>query len=208
MRKINRVIHRKKQVIFLGFAKLHKKIGGHFGIPVWSCNNFFVHFKTSDCAVDRVYQIHAVDKPNLAQGWEKAYNEVGEYVCVDPELALGHGKIFDHSRFHTPHGDLMCGSTFSYMFADAIAEGVDLIELKGVRLAQKDEYYCQLPSTLHNIDVARANGVVVIAEYEQIWRNKFEKSIKNKEIEVYLDYGVHNKKTLVQFTDIGVYKTL
>lgn len=188
-----------KSVCFIGLSGNANSKTFTIDSELWALNYYYRTMPALKYSVNRAYNIHRFNTlPADVNTYAEYYVACSQYVGA---------CSFDMDRFCTVHGWLWMGSTFSYMFADAIAEGYSEIVLTGVALSKGSEYYAQIPAMLNNIDIARKHGIEVRVENndgfdrEILWRKQFELYIQNKVVVANTQYGLHTEGQSVVFTD-------
>ncbi|OGV36982.1 MAG: hypothetical protein A2020_16405 [Lentisphaerae bacterium GWF2_45_14] len=159
----------KKSVIFLGFGTSGRNVSLK-SFPVWTASDWYTFLPAVKPA--RIYQIH--DRiPAPANGRYVGLKEKCELsdalIVTTRDLGFSKQHIFDIEETAAKWGYKFFVSSYSYMFADAIREGVEKIYMVGIDLISA-EYRTQVPGTLYNIDIARAHGIEVVCPKEADWR--------------------------------------
>ena len=162
-----------RKVLFVGFGEKYSgpTLCARTG-EVWTLNDWYSFHP--DMQPVRIYNPHDWrTKPESGRAvgdWRSRYEESGaEIVSVFP-LGLPRERRFDLLCGVRQFGKSFFRSTLAYMFAEAIWEGVEEVELYGIKLDTAGEYSYQVPSVLRNIEAARNAGIKVIAPYEFMWR--------------------------------------
>lgn len=167
-----------REVVFLGLhpeAEVNSLVES--SAEVWTLNDWFVRFPALTNPA-RVYQIHEGFKAGaptgrMPHGWRDRYEWSKALVVTIEDLCLTRQRVVDRAYLRERFGGPgFFGSTFSYMFADAIMERVESVRMVGVRLSRNSEYRTQVPVTLHNLSVARENGIYVECPYEGDWLSR------------------------------------
>jgi hypothetical protein len=121
----------------------------------------------------RVYNIHEKFEENLkdytrySHDWKQKYNDSGaEIVTFDHINGLKNQRIFDFKQGVSEFGKAFFGGGFSYMFADAVWEGVKEIDIVGMDLLGA-EYTYQALYLKRNLEVVRARGIEVYLPNEE-----------------------------------------
>lgn len=164
-----------REVVFLGFWVRGVKPEDIEGKEVWTLNDWY-QFYPYLLNPSRVYQIHEgwngkhVTENNRFFGdWRTRYEQSKAEIVTLSDLSFSKERRLNKTYLAEVFGAGFFGSTFSYMFADAIMECVDRIVMKGIRLIGPGEYERQVPTTLLNINATRSRGIEVVCEYEKKW---------------------------------------
>ncbi len=182
-----------RKVTFLGFW-IHDTIGLDLkGREIWTLNDWYA-FYPQILRPARVYQMHegftGPSPDDTLSGrfpgnWRDRYEWSGSEIVTLSDMGFSKQRIMDKAGLVREFGEGFFGSTFSYMFADAIREKVDAVEMVGARLKKHCEHEVQIPVTLYNIEAARAAGIEVVARHESTWRREGGKPGKSPKM-----YGV------------------
>ncbi|OGV45851.1 MAG: hypothetical protein A2017_18295 [Lentisphaerae bacterium GWF2_44_16] len=193
----------KRVVTFLGFFTgdkwYHDKLTeSFFPGEVWTLTDpwyFYPKLKPT-----RIYQIHEdYDGTNPAApyrtwpDWKGRYNSYGCEIVTRREFpGLNNQRVLDMKKLVYLFSIPFFGSSFAYMFADAMLEKVTEIHMYGIRLATNGEYQNQLPSMILNLEAAKVQGIKIVCPFENEWfreRDKFDWALL-KEVKVL--YGDEN----------------
>lgn len=167
------------EVVFLGFWQRGVDAESLEGKRVWTLNDYYQTY--TFLMPERIYQVHDYFDGKAHDGrfqgdWRSIYEASGAQIVTTTPMGFKRERAFNIDEMVKRFGAGFFGSTFSYMFADAICEGVKLIDLQGIRLKQCSEYEAQVPCMLHNIETARELGIKVLSKYEEDWRRKGAKA--------------------------------
>lgn len=165
-----------KKITILGLN--HKGVGPSTvrGREVWTLGDFYRPFPW--LKPGRVYQIHTDfdgkhEDPTRYLNWRDEYEKSGAEIIVTTPLGFSRERIFDIPRALAEFNNTIFACTTGYMFAEAIWEGVQNIELQGFGLTLGSEYYWQAPVMLCAIEIARSRGIEVSCLQEEKWRAGF-----------------------------------
>jgi len=167
----------EKTVVFLGLVPRHiprSKIEKP-GSEIWTLNDWYL-FHPWLKTPGRIYQIHSEvrETANRAVKWwdnNEAAAARGSKIVTLRDWRFSNQQIRDQERLDAVFGKwFFAFGTFGWMFADAIAENVDRVELHGWELGMGGEYERQRPGMLMCVDAARAAGVDVFCVMEEEWR--------------------------------------
>ncbi len=165
------------KVAFLGLAKTHSPNNIRNSDELWTLNDFYRVYPQYK-SPQRVYQIHGNFDPTALPGryenWRAEYAKSQSEIVTINDMGFCNQRIFDKERAVSDFGKEFFVSTMSYMFADAIWQGVTEIFLEGINLIA-GEFLKQVPGTIRNIEAARDHGIIVHAPKEDEWRTKLQK---------------------------------
>ena len=143
---------------------------------VWTLNDWYTFYDLKPHKVfnpcKASFNGHPTDSRRFID-WKEKYNESGaEIVTIDMIDGIDNCRQFDWDRGVKEFGEDFFTSTMSYMFAQAIWDDYEQINIYGVRLEGKGEYLHQLPGVMDAINKCTARGIKVNCEYmnEWIWR--------------------------------------
>jgi hypothetical protein len=144
------------------------------GQRVWTINDWY-RFYPWLRGHERVYNVHEVpnehpDGSGRFERWRWFYEASGAEIVTVDDHGFKRQRIIDSDGLLKEFGAFFFGSSLGFMFAEAIREGVKVIEMEGIQLRAGQEYAYQIPSVLHNIDVARGLGIDVRTPHEPRWR--------------------------------------
>lgn len=192
-----------RSIVILGFAHRdqNQKVYDGFKAPVevWTLNDWW-HFHPNLEHPHRVYQIHdnwdgrnSVQPWRDSPDWRERYDKSGAECVLSTPEGVQRERIFDLEKAKTEFGEGFLGSTISFMLADAIWEGVERIEMVGVKMLSDSEHRGQVPNLLWNIETARVRGINVDCPYENFWKEKFKRAhVRWEDFKVVdLTYGKH-----------------
>ena len=161
---------------------------------VWACNDWYASYPK--VRPERVYQIHTQEKEWRLPGgryeiWKKRCEKIKAQIVVRTDTGVKNQRFFDSTNAHIEMGKEFFGGTFSFMFYDAIKEGIAKIILKGFLLLQHGEYEWQTPAILMNIKIAREHGIDVQWIWENDRKSQLVSAVKifGAAREVKMDYG-------------------
>jgi hypothetical protein len=195
-----------KQVLFLGLGASHSgwpQFKRHKG-EVWTLNDWYA-FKGPYQACpnpDRVYNIHAdflkKEKQIIERGkdkgrwkdWRKQYEKSGAEIVTGAKLGVVNERRFKKTAAKKILKDpLMWCATWSYMFADAIMEGYDVIRMERISLFSEGEYRRQAYGTFLCIEEARRRGIRVVWPWESTMRKNMDGPDWAGQLDVNKHYG-------------------
>jgi hypothetical protein len=162
-------------VAFLGLAGRQSNHTLRLVDSVWTLNDWYrVYPQVNNPG--RVYQIHGNfnGAPTLEgryENWREEYENSAADIVSMCSLGFDKERIFQTERGLRDFGLNFFVSSLSYMFADAIWEGVSGIYIEGVHLIA-GEFLSQVPGTLRNIETAREHGIEVHCNLEEEWKKK------------------------------------
>jgi hypothetical protein len=160
-----------KSVVLLGLGREEACIPT--AAEIWTMNDWYVSWPRVP-KVARIYNIHATpgthaDNPRRFPGdWRQRYADSGAELVLFRSVGLPRERLFDMAAGEVEFGRTFFNSTWCYMLADAIWEGVARVYIHGCRM-QADEYRWQAPGLLTAIATARSRGVEVVAPLEKDW---------------------------------------
>jgi hypothetical protein len=161
----------RKSVVLLGLGREESCIPT--ADEIWTMNDWYVSWPRLP-KVDRIYNIHAepgkhADNPRRFPGdWRQRYADSGAELVLFRSVGLPRERLFDLPRGEVDFGRTFLNSTWCYMLAEAVWEGVSRVYIHGCRM-QADEYRWQAPGLLKAIATTRARGVEVVAPLEAEW---------------------------------------
>lgn len=114
--------------------------------------------------LDRVYEVHSAYclsevKPYTTND-AKWLSENVTHINPTLKASFPNAKVIDFEKYINKFGRYFT-SSFSWMFAEAIEEGVDVIDTYGFTLSSSGEYAHQKPGAAYLIGWARAVGIEV-----------------------------------------------
>jgi len=163
-----------REVVFLGFSRRDTPRGKVLAAETWTMNDWYQLYPWLTNPA-RVYQVHEQfdgkhpHSNRFTGDWRNEYEKSGAQIVTLSGLGFSKERMIDKAALASEFGAGFFGSSFSYMFAEAIREKVDKVTMYGVRMQNSGEHERQVPVTLLNIKIARERGIEVDCPVEREW---------------------------------------
>jgi len=142
---------------------------------LWTLNDWYTFYDVKPHAVfnpcDETFTGHQDSRRFV--DWVKRYNESGaKIVTLGKVYGINNQHLFSWARGVKEFGEDFFTSTLSYMFAQAIWEGYEVINIYGVRMEAESEYAYQLPGIMRAINECTQRGIQVNCRFIPEWIDK------------------------------------
>lgn len=148
------------------------------GRRVWALNDWYTVYPWLK-SPERVYNVH--EEPNEHPDgsgrfvdWRRVYVESGAEIVTVDDHGLPNQRRLDMRFLIGAFGVGFFGSSLGFMFADAIMEGIAVVEMEGFPIRSGCEHTYQIPSVIENIEAARKAGIEVRTPHYGRWVKEME----------------------------------